>query len=247
MDPTEDVLQSSQSFVRALKSTTDPPHENGPTKIQIARMGWESCTLYVPRKAGLILEWMFTRFHKEKSRPGNGCAILATCFALSLTHLSSHENPLLDIDHWSLLADIVASPGDTQIEPIIFRASVPALVASFIGLYPTVPVNARPRLLSPLLRALNILWPLSMQRTALDSLAECLWPSLAIADQLSNVPDHDGLVGILDFVLTGYRASFDKANAAGRKKVSKSSDMSTVTLMLCRHIQQFFRTSFFHG
>ena len=74
MVSTEDVLQSSESFVRALKSSTDPTYENGPTKIQIARMGWESCTLYVPRKAGLIMEWIFTRFHKEKSR--RGCAVL---------------------------------------------------------------------------------------------------------------------------------------------------------------------------
>lgn len=66
----EQVLQSSQSFIRALKSSTDPPDENGPTKIQIARMGWDSRTLYVPRKAGLILDWIFTRFHKEKSRKG---------------------------------------------------------------------------------------------------------------------------------------------------------------------------------
>jgi hypothetical protein len=69
----EDYLQSSQSFVRSLKSSADPPRENGPTKIQIARMGWDSRTLYVPRKAGLIMEWIFARFQKEKSR--KGCVI----------------------------------------------------------------------------------------------------------------------------------------------------------------------------
>ncbi|KAF8499462.1 Urb2/Npa2 family-domain-containing protein [Gautieria morchelliformis] len=195
----EDYLHSSQSFVRALKSSTDPPRENGPTKIQIARMGWDSRTLYVPRKAGLIVEWMFTRFHKEKSRRG-------------------HENPLLDIDHWSLLADIVTCPGDTQIEPIISQTSIPTLVASFIGLYPTIPADTRSRLLSPLLQALGVFWPIAMQRVGLDALAECLWPSLAVTDQLSNDVDTDGLVGILTIVLTGYHTAFENANSAARKK-----------------------------
>ena len=64
----EDALKSSQSFVRALKSAADPPNENGPSKIQIARLGWDSPSFYIPRKSDLILEWILTRFHREKSK-----------------------------------------------------------------------------------------------------------------------------------------------------------------------------------
>lgn len=130
-----------------------------------------------------------------------------------------HENPLFDVDHWSLLADIVACPGDTRVEPIIHRASIPALIASFVTLYPTISPNAR-SLLSSLLRALNVLWPLAVRRAGLDALAECFWSSLPVVDQLSNDTDDDGLVGILTFVFTGFRAVLGSVNAAGRKKVS---------------------------
>jgi hypothetical protein len=126
---------------------------------------------------------------------------------------------LLDVDHWSLLADIIACPGDTQIEPIIQRASIPVLVASFIPLYPTVPTDTRHLLLGPLLDAVSILWPLAMQRAGLDPLSECLWPSLAVTDQFNIDTGNDGFVDILTLVFTGFRAAHANANPAGRKKV----------------------------
>lgn len=126
---------------------------------------------------------------------------------------------MLDVDHWSLLADIIACPGDTQIEPIVQRASIPVLVASFITLYPTVPTDVRHPLLNPLLHALKVIWPLAVQRVGLDPLFECLWPSLSITDQFSIDAGDDGLVDILTFVFTGFRAALNNANATGRKKV----------------------------
>ncbi|KAF8592051.1 hypothetical protein K439DRAFT_628418 [Ramaria rubella] len=200
MTPHWEALQSSQSFVRALKANTDPPLVDGPSKIQIARLGWDSESFYIPRKAGLISEWILTRFHKEKYKKSN-------------------ENPLLDSNHWSLLADILAHPSDTQIGPLIVQASVPNLVASLIPLYPSIATCSRASLLRPLLRSLTVLWPLAVQRASLDSLAECFWGSLTIADQLSYDPAGDGFVDILSLVITSFHTALDSANSTGKRKL----------------------------
>lgn len=62
----EDALASSQTFIRALKAPNDPPHLGGPRKIDIAKAAWETPSLYVPRKAGVILEWLIMSFLKTK-------------------------------------------------------------------------------------------------------------------------------------------------------------------------------------
>jgi len=59
-------LQSSQSFIRALKSPSDPPHPGSPSKVEIARQAWENAAPYIPCKGEIIAEWVLSRFLKER-------------------------------------------------------------------------------------------------------------------------------------------------------------------------------------
>ena len=62
------AIQSSQDFVRALKSTTDPPFPDGPCKVEIARQVWDRTSFYVPSKAEVITEWILTKLLKDKGK-----------------------------------------------------------------------------------------------------------------------------------------------------------------------------------
>lgn len=66
-------LQSSQDFVRALKSAADPPAPGGPPKIDIAMQAWNNKSFYVPSKAEIIADWILTKLLKEKGK--EGCVI----------------------------------------------------------------------------------------------------------------------------------------------------------------------------
>lgn len=61
-------IHSSQEFVRALKSTLDPPVPEGPLKVEIATQAWEDASFYVPRKAEIIVDWILGKFLKDKSK-----------------------------------------------------------------------------------------------------------------------------------------------------------------------------------
>jgi hypothetical protein len=62
-----DSLQSSQSFVRALKAPSDPPHPGGPLKVEIARQAWDNTSFYVPNKGEVIVEWLLSKLMKERA------------------------------------------------------------------------------------------------------------------------------------------------------------------------------------
>jgi hypothetical protein len=62
------AIQSSQDFVKALKSATDPPFQEGPCKVEIARQVWDHASFYVPSKAEVITEWILTKFLKDKGK-----------------------------------------------------------------------------------------------------------------------------------------------------------------------------------
>jgi hypothetical protein len=64
------VLKSSQDFIRALKSSSDPPLSDGPSKIQIAKDAWNDPSLYLPNKNQVITDWLLTRLLKTKSKEG---------------------------------------------------------------------------------------------------------------------------------------------------------------------------------
>jgi len=62
------MFQTTQDFVKALKSSSDPPAPGGPTKIEIARTSWDDSSLYAPRKGEVIADWILGVFSKEKDR-----------------------------------------------------------------------------------------------------------------------------------------------------------------------------------
>lgn len=70
-----EALKSSQSFVKALKASTDPPQKDGPFKIEIAQEAWNTQAFYVPNKGEVIFEWVLTKMLKEKS---NECVCIVT-------------------------------------------------------------------------------------------------------------------------------------------------------------------------
>lgn len=61
-------FQSSQAFVRALKSAADPPTAGGLLKIELARKAWDNALFYVPRKEEVIADWILTRLIKDKGK-----------------------------------------------------------------------------------------------------------------------------------------------------------------------------------
>lgn len=62
------TFKSSQDFVRALKAASDPPVAGGPSKIEIAQQAWANTSFYMPSKAEVIVDWIFTKLLKEKGK-----------------------------------------------------------------------------------------------------------------------------------------------------------------------------------
>lgn len=59
---------SSQDFIRALKSNSDPPVPGGLSKVEIAQQAWNNPSFYVPSKAEVIADWVLTRLVKDKAK-----------------------------------------------------------------------------------------------------------------------------------------------------------------------------------
>jgi len=65
----QDFPSTSQDLIRALKAPTDPPSGHAFSKIQMASQAWFQSTLYFPNKGQVIVDWILTRFLKEKDKP----------------------------------------------------------------------------------------------------------------------------------------------------------------------------------
>jgi hypothetical protein len=65
----ERYLSSSQAFVRALKASSDPPTQDGPSKLDIARAGWERREFVVSNKEELICDWLIGKMLKDRAQP----------------------------------------------------------------------------------------------------------------------------------------------------------------------------------
>ena len=61
-------IQSSQSFIRALKAPSDPPYVGGLKKIELAREAWDNTAFYVPNKEEAIADWLLSKLLKDKDR-----------------------------------------------------------------------------------------------------------------------------------------------------------------------------------
>ncbi|KIJ38960.1 hypothetical protein M422DRAFT_33012 [Sphaerobolus stellatus SS14] len=192
------ALISSQEFIRALKASSDPPSNGSPLKIQFARLAWDNTSFYIPRKAGVILEWLFTRFQKEKG---------------------TQINPLTDSAHWDLLTDVLRAPGDTQIEPLLSTLLISNLLISFLQAIASTPTSWNEGLLASARAAFQVLWPISLPKTNLEAVTEPLWIYFSISslDIVKKFPEFFNDIGTL--LLNGFQLAFENTNTAGKKKV----------------------------
>jgi hypothetical protein len=60
-------FSSSQAFIKALKSSADPPQPRGPSKIVLAQEVWQSQAFNFPNKDEVIVDWILSSFAREKS------------------------------------------------------------------------------------------------------------------------------------------------------------------------------------
>nr|XP_031859513.1 uncharacterized protein CI109_004975 [Kwoniella shandongensis]KAA5526585.1 hypothetical protein CI109_004975 [Kwoniella shandongensis] len=51
-------LESASTLIKSLRAASDPPIENGPKKIEIAREAWAATNFHVPRKAEVLRDWV---------------------------------------------------------------------------------------------------------------------------------------------------------------------------------------------
>ena len=60
------ALNTSESFIRALRATSDPPEPGWPEKIEIARIALENSDFYVPAKSQVIGEWILSSLSRSQ-------------------------------------------------------------------------------------------------------------------------------------------------------------------------------------
>ncbi|EIN13586.1 hypothetical protein PUNSTDRAFT_129265 [Punctularia strigosozonata HHB-11173 SS5] len=87
-------INTSQDIVRALRAPVDPPKPGGPSKIEIARTAWNDGSLNFPQKREFLLEYVLSRFLKEKNAEEHECT--------------------MDPKYWALLADVASMQEDTS-------------------------------------------------------------------------------------------------------------------------------------
>lgn len=61
-----DPLVSSEAFIKALKSSTDPPYEGSLAKIELATDALKRSSLYIPAKRETIADWLLSKLFKER-------------------------------------------------------------------------------------------------------------------------------------------------------------------------------------
>jgi hypothetical protein len=161
---------AAQGFIRALKSSSDPPEPGGPTKLEIARNAWESSAVQIPSKADLIVEWILAKMLKAKSYVQH-----RLCEVLNVYRFREN-NPALDAEHWALLAEILVSsesgrhnrPLRTWVLPILHRIPLGPILKHVLD---HIPQHAEA--LTPLVeRSMHILWPMSVQKSTVETLLD---------------------------------------------------------------------------
>ncbi|KAF8641079.1 hypothetical protein AX17_000723 [Amanita inopinata Kibby_2008] len=203
------VIESSQDFVRALKSTTDPLVPGGPTKIEIAERAWRDSSLYLPNKAEVIADWILTKLLKDRGKDGDA-------------------NPVVDVRYWSLLVDIIrdhdcvpamstSRPLKTWLSAILARVPIAPIVLSFFSLSELLQNSDFPHeevLSRAFASCLTTLWPIGVQKTTTETLQECFGLVLALVPQCFL---NEELLKVADLVTRSYRNSL--ANNSNKKKV----------------------------
>ncbi|PFH50737.1 hypothetical protein AMATHDRAFT_144471 [Amanita thiersii Skay4041] len=199
------ALQSSQDFVRALKSPSDPPTAGGPLKIEIAQSVWNNDFFYVPSKAEVVADWVLSKFLKEKEK-------------------EKATNPLADIRYWALLSEVIRpqdrAPDATQHRPvktwlgaILGRVPIVPVVSSLLRLYKQYQCIHQ-ELSGVVVPCLSTLWPIGIQRANADSLLECFGAVLSL------LPSHksdEEFLKMASLVTNSYRVSL--GNSSNKRKL----------------------------
>ncbi|TFY75108.1 hypothetical protein EWM64_g8905, partial [Hericium alpestre] len=209
-----EYLQSSQSFVRALKAPNDPPKDGDPLKIEIARQAWDAPSFHVPNKGETIVDWLLTRLLKDRTRP-------------------PASNPVLDTRYWQLLHDVVCPPSSpdaadavrrnkTWLLPLLNRTPIAPMITSLFTLSQSI--AARAELYSTSSPALTLLWPFAVQKVTPDALLECFGALLgALASASETEPAlrrNEGLQNIVHMLTASMRSAF--SNSSNKKKLHQS-------------------------
>ncbi|TCD70050.1 hypothetical protein EIP91_005031 [Steccherinum ochraceum] len=196
------ATQNALDFVRALKAPADPPFSSGPSKVQTAKAAWDNNSFYMPNKAETIVEWLLTRLLKDKAK-------------------DPAANPLLDIQYWSLLEQVLFAQSNVQIRdkawliPLLNRIPLAPIVVSFVSL------SSRHRdgtLEAKACRCLSALWPLAVSKFSSEALLECfgvLSGYLAACDAIEYATNAS-FVTLGSLIVSSHRASL--VNTPNRKK-----------------------------
>ncbi|KAK7463828.1 hypothetical protein VKT23_005765 [Stygiomarasmius scandens] len=190
------MFQTTQDFVRALKSSSDPPAPDGPTKIEIARASWDDSSLYAPRKGEVIADWILGVFLKEKDR--------------------NEKSTFLDNRYWTLLQDVISPPpASAWLPSLLSRIPLPSIIVAFFYSLDKVVSDVRLQLLERVRLCLAVLWPLSVQKTTAETLLECAGAFLHfIMDYSQELDEHLTHIGV--FIFTSLRRSL--ATSSSKKK-----------------------------
>lgn len=219
---------SAQDFIRALRATADPPSPGGPTKVQIATQVWNNPALYVPNKGEAIIDWLLSRFLKDKDKDPcvpNLTRLMKKISAQAHTCVRRANNPLLDERYWILLRDVLLGSDATKsrsvrawIVPILQRTPLAPVVIVLLSLWPRDGVP--PTLVSASAECLSILWPLAVPKLSTEVLLDCVTAVVKLL-RTSAVVQNARVEPFLQQILASYRYSL--ANASNKKKVRNST------------------------
>ncbi|KAJ3934391.1 MAG: Urb2/Npa2 family-domain-containing protein [Lentinula lateritia] len=157
----DQVLSSSQSFVRALKASSDPPNTGGPSKIEIARAAWDQQSFHAPRKAEVIVDLILNRFVK-----------------------SPELQSVTDIASWQLLSDIITPSRSTKthswLAPLVSRVPFTRVVIQFFESVQNATFSDKCRDTRIAHDCITILWPYCISKANIDLLLECFGACLRL-------------------------------------------------------------------
>ncbi|KAF5382976.1 hypothetical protein D9757_006310 [Collybiopsis confluens] len=148
-------FSSSQSFVRAIKGSSDPPAPGGPSKIEIARAAWDQKSFYSPRKAEVIVDLILGQFLRKETKY------------------------ITQVPTWQLLLDILRSANlESSLAPLLHRVSLARVVSHFFESIQNSPVESAFLLSRVFNECIATLWPIFVPKLTTDLLLECFGASL---------------------------------------------------------------------
>lgn len=137
-----DPLSSSEAFIRAIKSNSDPPVEGGLTKIELATKVVSRNSLYIPAKNEIVAEWTLSRLFKDRKleRYATHAPDIEKAMPKAHTAPARPNNPALDARYWKLLAQVVtgeesssrSKPASAWLQPLLLKYPFLSLVSAVV-------------------------------------------------------------------------------------------------------------------